>query len=266
MPEDTLHRRSRHALHRRAERRCVPEGGARARPALPARPLRRAALARSPAAPAGELKKIKFATNAIAPSAWRRSISRRRRGIFKKYGLDVELIDFGGLDREPARSPRHRQGRRRRRHGAALAEGARSRVRRQDHRRLAWRLLAPRRARSRRASQTLKPTSRARRSAFPTSTAPARISSRSCSTRRGSIRSRTSNGASIRSPRCQLAAEKGEIARDRRRRSRTPTSGCSEPTGSQIASNLDHGFDNRVCCIVGLRGSLIATTADRLAR
>ena len=26
---------------------------------------------------------------------------------------------------------------------------------------------------------------------------------------------------------------------------------------TQIASNLDHGFDNRVCCIVGLRGSLL---------
>ncbi|RWD52443.1 MAG: twin-arginine translocation signal domain-containing protein [Mesorhizobium sp.] len=37
----------------------------------------------------------------------------------------------------------------------------------------------------------------------------------------------------------------------------------------QIASNLDHGFENRVCCIVGLRGSLIRDdlpTASALTR
>ena len=37
----------------------------------------------------------------------------------------------------------------------------------------------------------------------------------------------------------------------------------------QIASNLDHGFENRVCCIVGLRGSLIRDdlpTATALTR
>jgi NitT/TauT family transport system substrate-binding protein len=42
-----------------------------------------------------------------------------------------------------------------------------------------------------------------------------------------------------------------------------------DPKYVQIASNLDHGFENRVCCIVGLRGSLIRddpATAKALTR
>lgn len=54
----------------------------------------------------------------------------------------------------------------------------------------------------------------------------------------------------------QLAADKGEI--------QAIADGdpkayfwLQDPKYIQIASNLDHGFENRVCCIVGLRGSLI---------
>ncbi len=66
----------------------------------------------------------------------------------------------------------------------------------------------------------------------------------------------------------QLAAEKGEI--------HAIADGdpkayfwLQDPKYVQIASNLDHGFENRVCCIVGLRGSLIRDdlpTATALTR
>ncbi|MEQ1955643.1 ABC transporter substrate-binding protein [Mesorhizobium sp. CN2-181] len=66
----------------------------------------------------------------------------------------------------------------------------------------------------------------------------------------------------------QLAAEKGEI--------HAIADGdpkayfwLQDPKYIQIASNLDHGFENRVCCIVGLRGSLIRDdlpTASALTR
>jgi len=65
----------------------------------------------------------------------------------------------------------------------------------------------------------------------------------------------------------QLAAEKGEI--------HAIADGdpkayfwLQDPKYLQIASNLDHGFENRVCCIVGLRGSLIRDlpTASALTR
>jgi NitT/TauT family transport system substrate-binding protein len=66
----------------------------------------------------------------------------------------------------------------------------------------------------------------------------------------------------------QLAADKGEID--------AIADGdpkayfwLQDPKYTQIASNLDHGFENRVCCIVGLRGSLVRDdlpTATALTR
>jgi len=66
----------------------------------------------------------------------------------------------------------------------------------------------------------------------------------------------------------QIAAEKGEI--------HAIADGdpkayfwLQDPKYTQIASNLDHGFENRVCCIVGLSGSLVRDdkpTASALTR
>ena len=63
-------------------------------PRCPSRPSRRA---RSPApspSPA-TLTKIKFATNSVAPCLSPVYLAKEK-GLFEKYGLDVELIDFGG--------------------------------------------------------------------------------------------------------------------------------------------------------------------------
>ena len=97
----------------------------------------------------------------VALRAWplRQAQSRRRADQFRR------------LDRPAAGGDRHRQGRCRRRHGAALAEAAGAGLRRQDHRRHPWRLHAAASPAQRRHHQA-RPTSRARRSASPILAAP----------------------------------------------------------------------------------------------
>ena len=86
--------------------------------------------------------------------------------------------------------------------------------------------------------------------------APARTSSRSCSTRKASIRSRTSNGGSIPGELLPLAPKKGEIHAIADGDPKA-YSGCRIRKLRPDRVQSRRGFENRVCCIVGLRGSLI---------
>ncbi|MCU4178310.1 ABC transporter substrate-binding protein [Bosea sp. BH3] len=79
----------RHGLDRRTLLRGAALGGL-------ALPLGALAAGQSRAQPAaGKLTKIKFATNSVAPCLSPVYLAKDK-GLYEKYGLDVELIDFGG--------------------------------------------------------------------------------------------------------------------------------------------------------------------------
>ncbi|WP_342363090.1 ABC transporter substrate-binding protein [Terrarubrum flagellatum] len=89
---------SRHALESvgasSTTRRSVLRGVAAAGLALPAAAVGASKIASAQSA-VGSLTKIKFATNSVAPCLSPVYLAKEK-GLYEKYGLDVELIDFGG--------------------------------------------------------------------------------------------------------------------------------------------------------------------------
>ncbi len=75
------------------DRRTLLRGAALGGLALPLGALAAGQSRAQPAA--GKLTKIKFATNSVAPCLSPVYLAKDK-GLYEKYGLDVELIDFGG--------------------------------------------------------------------------------------------------------------------------------------------------------------------------
>ncbi|PSH62209.1 ABC transporter substrate-binding protein [Phyllobacterium sophorae] len=221
--------------------------------------------AQNAAAPAKELKKIKFATNASAICLAPVFVAKEQ-GIFAKYGLDVELVNFGASTEAllEAIATGKADG------GVgmalrwlkALEQGFDVKITAGTHGGCS-RLVTP-------ASTGLKTLSDLKGKSIGVSdlASPGKNFFSILLNKEGinpvsDVEWRQYPGELL-----QVAAEKGEIH----------AIADGDPKAFfwlrdnnyvQIASNLDHGFENRVCCIVGLRGSLIRDdlpTATALTR
>lgn len=217
------------------------------------------------AAPAGELKKIKFATNASAICLAPVFVAQEQ-GIFKKYGLEVELVNFGASTEAllEAIATGKADG------GVgmalrwlkALEQGFDVKITAGTHGGCS-RLVALKSAGITELSQLKGKTIGISDLASPGKNFFAILLHKEGLDPVADVEWRQYPGELL-----QLAAEKGEI--------HAIADGdpkayfwLQDPKYLQIASNLDHGFENRVCCIVGLTGSLVRDdlpTASALTR
>lgn len=217
------------------------------------------------AAPAGELKKIKFATNASAICLAPVFVAQEQ-GIFKKYGLEVELVNFGASTEAllEAIATGKADG------GVgmalrwlkALEQGFDVKITAGTHGGCS-RLVALKSAGITELSQLKGKTIGISDLASPGKNFFSILLHKEGLDPVADVEWRQYPGELL-----QLAAEKGEI--------HAIADGdpkayfwLQDPKYLQIASNLDHGFENRVCCIVGLTGSLVRDdlpTATALTR
>lgn len=215
--------------------------------------------------PSGELKKIKFATNASAICLAPVFVAQEH-GIFRKYGLDVELVNFGASTEAllEAIATGKADG------GVgmalrwlkALEQGFDVKVTAGTHGGCS-RLVALKSAGITRLSELKGKTIGISDLASPGKNFFSILLQKEGVDPVADVEWRQYPGELL-----QLAADKGEI--------HAIADGdpkayfwLQEPKYIQIASNLDHGFENRVCCIVGLRGSLVRDdlpTATALTR
>lgn len=217
------------------------------------------------AAPAGELKKIKFATNASAICLAPVFVAQEH-GIFKKYGLDVELVNFGASTETllEAIATGKADG------GVgmalrwlkALEQGFDVKITAGTHGGCS-RLVALKDSGITTLSQLKGKVIGISDLASPGKNFFSILLHKEGLDPVADVEWRQYPGELL-----QLAADKGEV--------HAIADGdtkayfwLQDPKYVQIASNLDHGFENRVCCIVGLRGSLIRDdqpTATALTR
>ncbi|NGO66607.1 ABC transporter substrate-binding protein [Rhizobium daejeonense] len=205
------------------------------------------------AAPAGELKKIKFATNASAICLAPVFVAQEH-GIFKKYGLDVELVNFGASTETllEAIATGKADG------GVgmalrwlkALEQGFDVKITAGTHGGCS-RLVALKDSGITTLSQLKGKVIGISDLASPGKNFFSILLHKEGIDPVADVEWRQYPGELL-----QLAADKGEV--------HAIADGdpkayfwLQDPKYVQIASNLDHGFENRVCCIVGLRGSLI---------
>ncbi|WP_201832733.1 ABC transporter substrate-binding protein [Microvirga zambiensis] len=210
-------------------------------------------LAAQSAPAAGQLKKIKFATNATAICLAPVFVALEH-GIFKKYGLDVELVNFGASTEAllEAIATGKADG------GVgmalrwlkALEQGFDVKITAGTHGGCS-RLVALKSAGITDLSQL-----KGKRIGISDLASPGKNFFSILLHKEGldpvaDVEWRQYPGELL-----QLAAEKGEID--------AIADGdpkayfwLRDPKYLQIASNLDHGFENRVCCIVGLTGRLV---------
>lgn len=207
----------------------------------------------SPPAAAGELKRIKFATNASAICLAPVFVAQEH-GIFKKYGLDVELVNFGASTEAllEAIATGNADG------GVgmalrwlkALEQGFDVKITAGTHGGCS-RLVALKSAGITKLTELKGKTIGISDLASPGKNFFSILLHKEGIDPISDVEWRQYPGELL-----QLAADKGEI--------HAIADGdpkayfwLQDPKYIQIASNLDHGFENRVCCIVGLRGSLI---------
>lgn len=233
-------------------RRALLRGAAAAGVALPFGAIAASTLAGAQPI-AGKLTKITFATNSVAPCLSPVYLAKEK-GLFEKYGLDVDLIDFGGPTENllEALATGKADG------GVGMA--------------LRW-------LKALEAGFDVKITAGSHGGC-----------TRLVALEKGNVRSladlkgKTIGITDLNSPgkhffsilfnkegidpvkdvewrqypiaALPIAAEKGEVHAVA---DGDPNAYLWLQRGGwvQIASNLDHGFDDRVCCIVGVRGSLV---------
>lgn len=217
------------------------------------------------ATPAGELKKVRFAVNATAICLSPAFVALEQ-GIFKKYGLDVEFVNFGASTEAllEAIATGKAEG------GVgmalrwlkALEQGFDVKITAGTHGGCS-RLVALESAGITKLSQLKGKSIGISDLASPGKNFFSILLHKEGIDPVADVEWRQYPGELL-----QLAAEKGEIH----------AIADGDPKAFfwlrdakyvQIASNLDHGFENRVCCIVGLSGSLVRDdkpTASALTR
>jgi NitT/TauT family transport system substrate-binding protein len=224
----------------------------------------------APASPAvvtggGALKKLKFATNATAICLAPGYLAKEK-GIFEKYGLDVELINFGGSTDallEAIASGKADGGvGMALRWLKALEEGFDVKITAGTHGGCT-RLVALKTSGIEKLADLKGKVIGISDLASPGKNFFSILLNKEGIDPIADVEWRQYPGELL-----ELAAAKGEI--------NAIADGdpkayfwLQDPKYVQIASNLDHGFENRVCCIVGLRGSLIRDepeTAKALTR
>ncbi|MDI6024896.1 ABC transporter substrate-binding protein [Corticibacterium sp. UT-5YL-CI-8] len=221
--------------------------------------------AQQTAVPAAELRKVKFATNASAICLAPVFVAIDE-GIFRKYGLDVELVNFGASTEAllEAIATGKADG------GVgmalrwlkALEQGFDVKITAGTHGGCS-RLVALKSAGITELGQLKGKTIGVSDLASPGKNFFSILLQKEGLDPIADVEWRQYPGELL-----QLAADKGEI--------HAIADGdpkayfwLQDPKYIQIASNLDHGFENRVCCIVGLSGSLVrddAPTASALTR
>jgi NitT/TauT family transport system substrate-binding protein len=205
------------------------------------------------AAPAADLKKIRFATNASAICLAPVYVAQEQ-GIFKKYGLDVELINFGGSTEallEAIASGKADGGvGMALRWLKALEQGFDVKITAGTHGGCT-RLVALKSAGITKLSDLKGKTIGISDLASPGKNFFSILLYKEGIDPVADVEWRQYPGELL-----ELAAQKGEI--------HAIADGdpkayfwLEDPKYVQVASNLDHGFENRVCCIVGLRGGLV---------
>jgi NitT/TauT family transport system substrate-binding protein len=197
-----------------------------------------AARATPAAATGGELKKIKFAVNATAICLAPVYVAQQQ-GIFQKYGLDVELVNFGGSTEALLEAI-----------ASGKADGGVG-------------IVALKSTGIEKLSDLKGKTIGISDLASPGKNFFSILLHKEGLDPVADVEWRQYPGELL-----QLAADKGEI--------QAIADGdpkayfwLEDPKYVQVASNLDHGFENRVCCIVGLRGGLVRddrATATALTR
>ncbi|HEX8047139.1 ABC transporter substrate-binding protein [Rhizobium sp.] len=224
-----------------------------------------AARATPAAAPGGELKKIKFAVNATAICLAPVYVAQQQ-GIFQKYGLDVELVNFGGSTEallEAIASGKADGGvGMALRWLKALEQGFDVKITAGSHGGCT-RLVALKSSGIEKLSELKGKTIGISDLASPGKNFFSILLHKEGLDPVADVEWRQYPGELL-----QLAADKGEI--------QAIADGdpkayfwLEDPKYVQVASNLDHGFENRVCCIVGLRGGLVRderATATALTR
>jgi NitT/TauT family transport system substrate-binding protein len=201
----------------------------------------------------GALKKLKFATNATAICLAPGYLAKEK-GIFEKYGLDVELINFGGstdaLLEAIATGKADGGIGMALRWLKALEQGFDVKITAGTHGGCT-RLVALKTAGIEKLSDLKGKVIGISDLASPGKNFFSILLQKEGIDPIADVEWRQYPGELL-----QLAADKGEIS--------AIADGdpkayfwLQDPKYVQVASNLDHGFENRVCCIVGLRGSLI---------
>jgi NitT/TauT family transport system substrate-binding protein len=248
-----------------ADRRSFLKTAAAIGLAAPLAGLSASSLFAQTAASTGELKKIKFATNASAICLAPVFVAQEH-GIFKKYGLDVELVNFGASTEAllEAIATGKADG------GVgmalrwlkALEQGFDVKITAGTHGGCS-RLVALKSQGITNLSELKGKTIGISDLASPGKNFFSILLHKEGIDPVADVEWRQYPGELL-----QLAADKGEI--------HAIADGdpkayfwLQDPKYIQIASNLDHGFENRVCCIVGLSGSLVRddkTTATALTR
>lgn len=254
-------RNSLHALDRRSFLKTAGAVGV----AAPLGVLSAGNLWAQAAAPAGELRKIKFATNATAICLAPVFVALDH-GIFKKYGLDVELVNFGASTEAllEAIATGKADG------GVgmalrwlkALEQGFDVKITAGTHGGCS-RLVALKSTGITQLSQL-----KGKAIGISDLASPGKNFFSILLHKEGLDPVADVEWRQYPSELLQVAAEKGEVH----------AIADGDPKAYfwlrdadyiQIASNLDHGFENRVCCIVGLTGSLVRDdkpTATALTR
>lgn len=234
------------------DRRALLRGAALVGAALPFAAVAASTLARAQPV-AGALTKIKFATNSVAPCLSPVYLAKEK-GLFEKYGLDVELIDFGGPTENllEALATGKADG------GVgmalrwlkALEAGFDVKITAGSHGGCS-RLVALDRANVKTLADL-----KGKTIGMTDLNSPGKHFFSILFHKEGIDPVKDVEWRQYPIAALPIAAEKGEVQAIA---DGDPNAYIWLQRGgwTQIASNLDHGFDNRVCCIVGLRGSLL---------